>query len=115
MKLKRTNKPQGIILDEKFRIIPLDDQNIELQEYVEYMSKETNDKPSELTTSWSPKGYYHSTTSAIKAYCNLLTMRCKNIDELVETLNSINDKIDKLFNFEPTNDKNKNCKCQGKG
>ena len=93
------------MLDKTFRIVPIDDKNIELQEYTSFKNKDE-----EIQWSWSCKGYYHSTTSAIKAYCNLRTMRCKNTDELISTMEDIHDKIDKFFGITPDD---KTCTCKG--
>ena len=91
-KPKRRTKPNGIMLDKTFRIVPIDDKNVELQEYTSF-----KDKGEEVKWNWASRGFYHSTTSAIKAYCNLRTIRCKTKNDLLTTMEDIHNKIDKFF------------------
>lgn len=88
----KKQEPEGIILDKKFRIMPLDDRNIELQELITY-----KDKNEEQQTKWDTKGYYSTIPGAIKSYCRIRTIRAKNMEELLFILENLNNKIDNQF------------------
>ena len=106
-------KPEGIKLDKKFRVIPLDDINVELQEYTKHETKETDEKPSEIIYTWDFTGYYGSIPSAIKAYCKLRCNRAKDTKDLMIILEDIHKNIDNMFEVK-TDGKDHDCKCKGK-
>jgi hypothetical protein len=102
-KSKRRTKPNGIILDDKFKIFYLDDNNLELQELVPY-----KDKDNETKYEWRGRGYYNSIPGAVKKYCRLKQNRCKSLDELISTMEDLDTRINNIFNF-----KSKSCSCIG--
>ena len=68
-KLQRRTKKvnaeiEGIKLDKKFRLMPLDDNNLELQEYISY-----TDKDKTKQKRWQFRSYHGSIPTAIKEYC----------------------------------------------
>ena len=110
MKHKRTkkpDKPNGIILDEKFKIRYLDDDNLELQELINVESKDKETEEITINQKWEGKGYYRSISSIINAYYRIKQNRCKSIDELLDTMEDLHEKTDNLFKV-----KTKDCKCK---
>ena len=104
----------GLYLDKKFRIMPLDDLNVELQEYTKHEVKENKEKEIEAGTihKWTWCSYHGSHKSAIRAYCILRCNRAKNENELMKIIADIHSKIDNLFEFKCDGKaKEKGCKC----
>lgn len=88
----KRQETEGVILDKKFRLIPLDDKNIELQELVNYLNKEDVKQ-----TEWRWKSYHHTIANGIKEYCNIRTLRAKNMEDLLSILEELHTKIDDQF------------------
>jgi len=103
---------EGIYLDKKFRIMPLDDQQVTLQEYTKHEIKENKEKGIEAGTGykWMWLSYHSSIPSAIKSYANLRCIRSKTIQELLDNIEEIRNNIDNLFEFK-TDGKADKCKC----
>ena len=96
---KEVPEPDGIVLDKKFRIMPLDDKNVELQELITTTAEKatkTRNK-GEVYHSWVGKGYYSQMNHAIKAYCNLSVMRTKNMCGLLAIIEELQAKVDNNF------------------
>ena len=108
-KRKPKKKVEGIILDETFRLMPLDDHNVELQEFIDCEDKDGNPKKK-----WHWRSYHNSTENAIKAYRKFRTIRSKTSEELLNVIQDIDNKIDAFIKGK-CNGKDHNCKCKSKG